>query len=68
MGSQDTHAGSGLQRARIAARMTLAQVAAAVTRDSATVRRWEAGRTMPRQSTMLALAALYGCPVEELVD
>jgi transcriptional regulator with XRE-family HTH domain len=59
---------SSLERARLAAGLTLADVAAAVTRDVQSVRRWESGRTQPPQAVLLRLARLYAVPVAELVD
>lgn len=68
MGSQDHPAASPMERARIRAGYTIPEVAAKLTRCTATVRRWELGQRMPSQDVMLALAGLYGVPAAELVD
>lgn len=57
-----------MQRARLAAGLTVPEVATALTRCTATVLRYEAGKHTPPQAVMLAMARLYGCPVTELVD
>ena len=59
--------GSGLERARLSADLSLAEAGAAVTRTPHTVRRWETGRTMPPRSALVALARLYDTDVRELV-
>lgn len=67
MGSQDTHPGSVMQRARIAAGLTIPDVAAKVCRCTTTVTRWERGITTPPRDVFVALANIYGVPAAELV-
>lgn len=59
--------GSGLERARLAAGLSLPEVATALTRHPASVRAWERGTTTPPQAAMVALANLYAVPVSALV-
>ncbi|WP_346763526.1 helix-turn-helix domain-containing protein [Nocardioides sp.] len=61
-------AASGLERCRLAAGLTLADVATELARDPRSIRRYELGQTMPPKPIMLRLARLYQCPVEALVD
>lgn len=62
------HSGSGLERARLAAGVSLSEAGAAVTRTPQAVRRWETGRNMPSRQALLTLAGTYGVDVRELVD
>lgn len=68
MGSQDTHPGSAMQAARLAAGLTIPEVATALTRCTATVTRYESGQHTPPQAVFLAMARLYGCSPADLVD
>jgi DNA-binding transcriptional regulator YiaG len=68
MGTQDTHPGSALQAARIAAGLTIPEVAAHFHRCTATVMRWERGQTTPPRDVFVALANLYRCQPADLVD
>lgn len=60
--------GSGLERARLAAGLSLAEVGAAVTRDPQSVRRWETGKNTPPRPVLLALARVYDTDVRALVE
>ena len=59
---------SAMERARVAAGYSGAEVASRLGRCATTVRRWELGRTTPPQHVMLLLASLYGVTPAELVD
>ena len=68
MGSQDTHQGSALQRARLAAGLTTTEVAAKLTRCPQTVTRYERAQTTPPRDVFLALARMYGVEPAALVE
>jgi len=68
MGSQDTHAGSAMQRARLARGMTRAELATEVCRDPQTIARWESGRQCPPQAVMLRICRVLACAPADLVD
>lgn len=68
MGSQSTRPGSAMQAARIAAGLTIPEVATALTRCTATISRYEAGVHQPPQAVFLAMARLYKCDPSDLVD
>lgn len=59
---------SALERAREAAGLTVAEVASRLSRNTATIRRWEMRQHMPSRACLITLSALYGVPVPELVD
>jgi hypothetical protein len=48
--------------------MTLTEVASALTRNPASVRRWETGRAMPPRHCLIALGRLYHRAPAELID
>ena len=56
-----------LKIARIKAGMTQAEVAQAVGVNQASVSLWESGVTLPRAATLVALADLYCCTIDELL-
>lgn len=53
--------------ARVAAGLSVQDVMDNMGVTNAAVCMWETGRTLPRADKLLALAALYRCPVEELL-
>lgn len=57
-----------LKAARLAAGLTQEQVARARGCHPMTVSKWETGVVTPTVSTLLAVAELYGVPVEQLCD
>lgn len=59
---------SSMERARVAAGYSVAEVAARLGRCATTCRRWELGRTTPSQHVLLRLAELYRVEPAELVD
>lgn len=68
MGSQDSPGASAMERARIAAGLTLTEVAARVHRIPQTVERWERGSHSPSRDVFVFLATLYGVEPAELVS
>ena len=68
MGSQDSHAGSAMQRARIAAGYTDTEAAALITRDVQSIRRYESGQCLAPQAVQIKLARAYGVSVADLQD
>lgn len=68
MGSQDSPGASAMERARIAAGLTLTDVAARVHRIPQTVERWERGAHTPSKDMLVSLATLYGVGPAELID
>ena len=57
-----------MQAARLAAKRSVTESAAYVTRDPQTIRRYENGTAQPPEGVMLALARFYDVPVAKLVD
>ena len=47
--------------------MTQAAVADALGVDQTTVSKWEKGEALPRADTLIKLAALFNCTVDELL-
>lgn len=47
--------------------MTQSEVAEILGIDQSAVSMWETGRTMPRAATLVKLAGLYHCTVDELL-
>ena len=68
MGSQSHPGASNMERARIAAGLTIADTASRLHRCTATVTRWERGLTTPPRDVFVALANLYGCAPADLVS
>lgn len=68
MGSQDHPGASSMERARMAAGFTVADVASRLTRCTATVRRYELGHHTPSRDVLLRLADMYGVTPAELVE
>jgi transcriptional regulator with XRE-family HTH domain len=68
MGSQDHPGASRMERARISAGFTIPEVAARLTRNPASVRRWELGQHQCSRDVLLALAKMYGTTPDGLVD
>lgn len=56
-----------MRQARENARLSVAYVADQLRRHPASVERWERGAHAPSRSCLLAMAKLYGCPVEDLL-
>jgi transcriptional regulator with XRE-family HTH domain len=56
-----------MERVRVAAGLSVPEVATALTRCTATVLRYEAGKHTPPQAVLLAMARLYGCDPAALV-
>ena len=59
---------SRMQAARERRGLSIAYVADHVRRHPASVERWERGRNSPPRACLVALAALYGVDVAELVE
>lgn len=55
-----------LKRLRERQRFTQEEVANAVSVSRSTVAMWETGKTLPRGETMIKLADLFGCTIDEL--
>jgi transcriptional regulator with XRE-family HTH domain len=68
VGSQDLPGASRMERARIAAGLTVADVAAAMHRNPATITRWERGQHTPSRDCLIALARMYGTTPAALVE
>jgi transcriptional regulator with XRE-family HTH domain len=67
MGSQSHPGASPMERARIAAGLTAADVASRLHRSQITVERWEQGKHSPSRDVLASLAVMYGVPAAELV-
>lgn len=48
--------------------MTQMQVANALGVTNAAVSQWETGKTMPKGESLLKLAKIFGCTVDELLE
>ena len=59
---------NGFTFRRRATKLTQAQVAEKLGLSQSTVAKWENGTALPRGSTLLEVADLYQCTVEELFD
>lgn len=57
----------GFRAARIAAGLSVKEVVETLNVSNAAISLWERGYTKPKADRLLALAALYRCPVEELL-
>ena len=57
-----------LHKARRNAKIPIRQVAQRMGVALSTIQRWEAGDPLPRLDELAALAAIYGVPVESLLD
>lgn len=53
-----------LEAARVNAHLTQGAVAEALKVSNTTIVNWEKGRAKPSQATLIALSALYNCPIE----
>ena len=56
-----------IQKIRKNAGFTQDQIAKAVNVDRSTVAKWETNKAKPRVDTLIKLAALFECSVDELV-
>lgn len=54
-------------QARQKAGLSQAQVAKELGVDQSAVCRWETGKNMPRAASLVLMAKLYGCTVDELL-
>lgn len=52
--------------ARLLAKLTQEQVAAALNLSRTTVSMWESGESLPRASMLPALASILGCSIDDL--
>lgn len=57
-----------LKLVRTKAKLTQAQVAAALNVNQSAVAYWETNRAKPRADKLPALARLFGCTIEELLQ
>lgn len=57
-----------MERCRMRAGLTEAEMAVRTGRTATQVRRWEKGQAMPPKHVLLVLAREYGVTPEELVD
>ena len=58
---------NGLKERRIKAGLTQQEVGDRVGVGTSTVGMWESGANQPRASTLISLAKLFGCTVDELL-
>lgn len=56
------------KKMRERAKLTQQAVADELGTDRSTVAKWETGAALPRADKLLALARLYGCTVEALLE
>lgn len=54
-------------QARQKAGLSQSQVAKELGVDQSAVSRWETGENMPRAATLVLMAKLYGCTVDDLL-
>lgn len=59
---------NGFEKYRTQAGYTQAQLASKLNLDRSTVTKWEIGAAKPRIETMLKLARMYGCRVEDILE
>ena len=57
---------NNLARLRENAGLTQSAVSISIGIDRSTVAKWESGDAMPRAEKLPAIAALYGCTIDEL--
>lgn len=57
-----------MEAARLAAGLTIPEVASRLCRSAITVRRWETGVTTPTQLVLIELSRLYAVTPAELID
>lgn len=58
----------GFRRARMLANLTQEDAARSLNVSRSTISMWETGESMPRADKLGALAKLYGCTVDDLLD
>ena len=63
-----TTRGSAIRAARIAAKRSVSEAAAHITRDPQAIRRYETGRAQAPEGVLLALARFYDVDPAKLVD
>lgn len=57
-----------IKRLRVSRNLTQEEVAKALDVARATVAMWESGKSKPRADTLLKLAKLYQCTVDDLLS